>query len=282
MVDKPPLPPEETTGLASVLKFVLKNVGRTNPIGTVAQVMNPTEVGKGELTPKMRKDISEHTAHGEEDGTPPPIDQDLKNFVIKNLPKFKKGLKSVSIEEDVFKDILKTPEGDPIVLYRGSVPHQSVSGSRGTELEDATEDMLKGKSRQGYATFLSDNPSVAESYAGTEGVIIPFIVKPKKVIMYEDKYTRNQALGLSFDKFEFDRQAMMLGPGEVLVAKNVHDSGPRVIKSGPDDPKYWSYGSDLYAVTDETVLLPAINPKLRYAGGSVMMRNPYDYNPRGI
>ena len=260
MAEKPPLPPEETpiaTGLANVLKNIFKARKFLSPVTTaIEQAVTSKEVADATL-----------------EGNP-----EVKDFVIKNLPKFKKGLKSVSIEEDVFKDILKTSEGDPIVLYRGSVPDQSVSG------KGATKDMLKGKSRKGYATFLSDNPSVAESYAGTEGVIVPFIVKPKKVIVYEDKYTRNldQKNSISFDKFEFDRQAKMLGPGEVLVARNVYDAGPRVIKSGPDDPKYWSYGSDLYAVKDETVLLPAINPKLRYAGGSVIMRNPYDYEPRGI
>jgi hypothetical protein len=195
--------------------------------------------------------------------------------VSENLPKFKKGLKSVNIEEDLFKDILKTPEGDPIVIYRGIVPDEIGSG------KGATKDMLKGKSRKGYATFLSDNPSVAGSYAGTEGVIAPFVVKPKKVIVYEDNYMRRKS-PLSFDKFEFDRQASLLGPGEVLVARNVRDPGPRIIRSGPDDPKYWSYGSDLYAVKDETVLLSAIDPKLRYAGGSVMERNPYNYQPKAI
>ena len=278
MAEKP-LPPEENTGLANALKIISK-AARTNPVVTGLQALfEPKTVADATLTPEMREAIREYNEHGEVDGLPPPMNQDLKE-VSKKLPKFKRGLKSVKIEEDVFKDILKTSKGDPIVLYRGVKPDPSVS----RVAKKSNKDMVKGKSRKGYATFLSDNPSVAESYAGTEGVIVPFIVKPKKVIVYEDKYTRNldQKNSISFDKFEFDRQAKMLGPGEVLVARNVYDAGPRVIKSGPDDPKYWSYGSDLYAVKDETVLLPAINPKLRYAGGSVMERNPHDYQPRAI
>ena len=99
MVDKPPLPPEETpilTGLANALKFVLKNLGKTNPVGTVAQVINPTEVGKGDLTPQMRENIRDYTAHGEEDGTPPPIDQDLEKWNSgDHIREFKTGRGSV-------------------------------------------------------------------------------------------------------------------------------------------------------------------------------------------
>jgi len=52
MVEKPPLSPEETpitTGLTNAIKFVLKNAGKTNPIGTALQVIKPTEVGDGTL-----------------------------------------------------------------------------------------------------------------------------------------------------------------------------------------------------------------------------------------
>ncbi len=182
----------------------------------------------------------------------------LKKEVSKNLPKQKQGLKSVDIDEDLFKDVLKTSEGDPVVLYRGTLPQED---------KKITESILEGKSREGYATFLSDNPSVAESYAGKEGVVTPFIVKPKKIIEYEDKYTRQNAIKpgstIDFDKFEFDKQARNLKEGEVLVVKNVRDTGPRVIQSGPNDPKYWSYGSDVYAVKDENVLVSAISPSTK-------------------
>jgi hypothetical protein len=37
-----------------------------------------------------------------------------------NLPKNKQGLSSINIDDELFKDVLKTPEGDPVILYRGS------------------------------------------------------------------------------------------------------------------------------------------------------------------
>jgi len=184
----------------------------------------------------------------------------LKKEVSENLPEYKKGLKSVEIDEDLFKDILKTSEGDPVVLYRGILPHED---------KKITESILEGKSREGYATFLSDNPSIAESYAGKEGAVTPFIVKPKKIIEYEDKYTRQNVIGIDFDKFEFDKQARNLKEGEVLVVRNVRDTGPRVIQSGPNDPKYWSYGGDVYAVKDENVLVSAISPSTKISKEAV-------------
>jgi hypothetical protein len=108
-----------------------------------------------------------------------------------------------------------------------------------------------GKSRDNYATFMSDSPYLAAAptpdniFPDEVGVVTPFVVKPKKLIEYEDKYTRQNKVKpgstLSFDKFEFDRQAQNLSPGEVLVARDVHDVGPRAVVTGPDDPKYFSY-----------------------------------------
>jgi hypothetical protein len=170
----------------------------------------------------------------------------------KNLPENKQGLSSINIDDELFKDVLKTPEGDPVILYRGSGINDSV--------EDA---VLSGKSRDNYATFMSDSPYVAETYAPKPdkffpdevGVVTPFVVKPEKVIEYKVKP------GSTFNKFEFDRQAQNLSPGEVLVARDVYDVGPHAVVTGPDDPKYFSYSSDVYATKDPSILQSPFSAK---------------------
>ena len=184
----------------------------------------------------------------------------LKKEVSENLPKQKKGLKSVEIDDDLFEGILKTSEGDPVVLYRGTY-------KRDNELPEDTENILQGKPNEGYASFLSDNPNIAATYAGEEGFITPFIVKPKRLLEFDNNWMKQGGGRGGFSFVEFDRQAKMLEPGSVLVVRNVRDTGPRVIPSGPgiDEPKYWSYGGDIYATNDDRVLLSAINPKSREA-----------------
>ena len=177
----------------------------------------------------------------------------------KNLPKHKQGLRSINIDDE---DVLKTSEGDPVILYRGIHLHD--------DIEDAA---LSGKHRGDYATFMSDSPHVADSYApktddwsSPRSAIAPFVVKPKKLIEYEDRHTRkNKAnpdiTNLPFSKIDFDRQAQKLGPGEVLVVRNVPDPGPAALITGPDDPKYWSYSSDIYATKDPSVLQSPFSAK---------------------
>jgi hypothetical protein len=104
--------------------------------------------------------------------------------------------------------------GRPLVLYRGLV---------GGEVDPFT-------SRPGYAIFTSDNPYIASSYSGdptgqfgvSGGVMYPMYAKVNKLI----EFTVNE--DGTFDKFEFDRQAKQLKPGESLVARNVVDTGPRM------------------------------------------------------
>jgi len=179
--------------------------------------------------------------------------------VGKNLPKHKQGLRSINIDDE---DVLKTSEGDPVILYRGIHLHD--------DIEDAA---LSGKHRGDYATFMSDSPHVADSYApktddwsSPRSAIAPFVVKPKKLIEYEDRWTRkNKAnpdiTNMPFSKIDFDRAAQKLGPGEVLVVRNVPDPGPAALITGPDDPKYWSYSSDIYATKDPSVLQSPFSAK---------------------
>ena len=181
----------------------------------------------------------------------------LKN-IDKDLPKHKKGLSSVNIDEKLYEDVLKREDGKPIIVYRGSRIHEE------TPKKDV-KDILKGKSRKGYATFLSDNPYMSQTYMDTDivtgentGVLTPYLVKPKKIIEYEEKnkYLRDSG---KFDFFEFDRQAQNLKEGEVLVNRNVVDAGPTYIKKPgidpEDDPFYSSYRSDIYAIKDSNTLV---------------------------
>ena len=220
-------------------------------------------------------------------GTPGSVTS-LKNSrreVSKNLPKHKKGLKSVEIDDDLFKDVLKTPKGDPVVVYRG-VP----SGSEGLEPR-MLENILEGRPKKWKelnpdlekpfyfteASFLSDNPDIAASYAG-KGMIMPFILKPKRVIEYgdttrgqRDKYYQREAGRMS--KGGFAEEARNIGEGEVLVARNVLDTGPR-LRQFDVEPKHWSRGGDIYATSDENVLLSAINPGSRKAKLPVKINHP--------
>jgi hypothetical protein len=214
-----------------------------------------------------------------------------------NLPKHKQGIKRININDELFEDVLKTPEGDPVVLYRGTTLNTN----------SPVDEILSGKGREQYASFLSDNPHTASTYSYAEatgdsdlsGIVVPFIVKPKKVIEYEDKYTRQNkkepgSAAYDFDMFEFDRQAQRLGSGEVLVVRNVHDTGPHARITGPDDPKYWSYGSDVYAVKDESVLQSAFGAQsgvkevadsakpVNYSRGGSIVERSNKYVPRAI
>ena len=80
-----------------------------------------------------------------------------------------------------------------------------------------------------------------------------FLYKPSSPFK-EKRYTEG-----TLDYFEFDRQAKSLNEGEVLVARNVYDTGPRV--DGTDELKRFSYGSNTYATNDPSVLVPVFDPK---------------------
>ena len=133
------------------------------------------------------------------------------------------------------EELLKGADGKPVVLYRGGVGKETLG-----------EDFMQGRSRQGYATFASTSPYVAGSYAHPDeffptqaGGIVPLHIYPKKVFEFPVKDGR-------FDKYEFDRRAKMLAPGDVLVARGAVDIGPRAsLKTDP--ARLYSYGSDVYA-----------------------------------
>ncbi len=72
--------------------------------------------------------------------------------------------------------------------------------------------------RDGYNVFASTNPDVAASYSGPDGEVVPFTVDAAEIIEFP--------VGRMFDKVEFDRRGKSLKEGQVLVARNVTDTGP--------------------------------------------------------
>ena len=129
-------------------------------------------------------------------------------------------------------------DGKPLVVYRGG------AGS------NLSESFLNAEAREGYATFASDNPAVANTYANPDlefdeaGAVTPLYVKATRFIEFPVTTDKNGRR--SFDKFAFDRRALTLAPGEVLVVRQVLDTGPRA-KLAVDPGRLWSYPSDIYA-----------------------------------
>lgn len=101
---------------------------------------------------------------------------------------------------------------------------------RGVSRKDLSEDE-KVSPREGYNLFATPNPDVAASYSGAEGEVVPVEVDASEVLEFPVETRRNPLTGTeyrNFDKFEFDKRAAQLKPGQVLVARNVQDMGPRL------------------------------------------------------
>ena len=139
-------------------------------------------------------------------------------------------------------------DGAPVVVYRGLVGNENIP-----------EGALRGEGREGYASFGSTSPYVAASYGNPPqtifpsmvGAITPLYIKADKVIEFPTKANGR------FDMFEFDRRAQQLKPGEVLVARQVYDSGPRV-NLEVDPKQLYSYPSDIYAWNSGTSVKSAL------------------------
>jgi hypothetical protein len=131
-------------------------------------------------------------------------------------------------------------------LFRGLI---------GDSKSGISEESLMGKSRDGYSTFMSNSPDVAASYGNPDlesnqvGAIAPFHVYPSEVIEFPVKEDG------TFDKFEFDKKAHQLKRGQLLVARNAYDAGPRASRELDPDMRY-SYRSDVYAVGPDTDMKP--------------------------
>ena len=152
-------------------------------------------------------------------------------------------------------------EGRPLVIYRG--------------INTNNEAALNAEAREGYAAFGSSSPYVANSYAnpdvtfGGEGSVMPLYIKADKLIEFPvrvDSYGSRK-----FDMFEFDRRAQSLPPGEVLVARQVIDIGPRA-NVGVDPKKLYSYYSDIYAWNRGTSVKSAIGNNGQFDLGNTDIR----------
>ena len=99
---------------------------------------------------------------------------------------------------------------------------------------------------------------MSATYAGgLSGALIPLLLRAQKII---DFRTIGEGYSKRFDKFEFDRQARRLEPGQALRVQDILDTGPGAsLEMDPD--KLWSYPSDVYAVRHPEDLLSAISGK---------------------
>lgn len=121
---------------------------------------------------------------------------------------------------------------------------------------------METKARPGYSVFASSDPHVASSYANPRfdwhsddtGAVFPFRARPQKVIEFPVKKLKDIA-GNDFNKFEFDRVASQLKPGEALVARNVYDAGPRASRETDPEARF-SYPSDVWALGPEVETTP--------------------------
>lgn len=151
-------------------------------------------------------------------------------------------------------------KGEPLVVYRGVIG----------EMDGA----LNGESRDGYASFGSDSPHVASSYGNPDhwsetGAVIPLYIKANRLVEFPvsvDRYGTRR-----FDKLKFDREAQALQPGEVLVARQVIDIGPRASVS-VDPEKLYSYYSDIYAWNKGTSVKSAVGNNGDFDGTSPDIR----------
>ena len=150
---------------------------------------------------------------------------------------------------------------------------------RGVSNKNLSEEQ-KVSAREGYNLFATQNRDVAASYSGAEGEIVPIKVDASEVLEFPVETRRNPLTGTeyrNFDKLEFDRRAAQLKPGQVLVARNVQDMGPRLDTSvyAPDTEQLKSATSltDVYAVGRGTPVAIASSNKSAQATGAA-------YKPR--
>jgi len=163
---------------------------------------------------------------------------------------------------DIFDqiDVMETPEGRALekklkeIYYQNMVFTDTVKIYRGMG-----KDRPGHLSREGYNLFGSSDKNIARSYSGAKGIIKALEIPVTKIIDFEQETA-------FFDKVKFDKQAKLLAPGSVLLARNVHDVGPEASKKIDPEMRY-SYPSDIYAfgqITDRQQQaikeLPNIDP----------------------
>ena len=247
------LPPEETpisTGLVNLIKAGSKVVKAANPVSTALQVLSPTEVADATL-----------------EGNP-----EVQDFVIKNFPKIRKSW--------WLDDLAKK---DTVTLYHG------------TDVKNLDNIKKYGITPDADKTYLTPDPDTGIGYGSMTGGEKTFRQVGKKA---KTNPIKNRVL------LEIEV------PKEVIF-KNLDNQRSRYSKSkllNPDSKKKFTplnspnekYGGLPYYSLTEFRIEGGVPPKFiksistkketkwkrhhkkKRSGGSVMERNPYDYEPRGI
>ena len=239
MVEKPPLRPEETpitTGLSNAIKFVLKNVGKTNPIGTALQVMKPTEVGDATLEGKeslvqqaIKKWESQTPTQEYETGRGSLYQLDDNNRSIRLRSGDNHSDKTTGIQPESNKTIfLDTKNKKIISKYMGSLGEDMTLEPTGPNKAVIIRNTAYGPKKVGKVATInySSKPKVGD---------YPFEIGEGRSRAGEDLRLRIQRL-----------------------------------KDGTEKLTGQHLGSPITKIIN------------KQGGGSVIMSNPYNYNPRGI
>jgi hypothetical protein len=232
-------------------------------------------IRQGKLTPDPDDVIEEYPIERKQDDrtlVDPSFDEDgmlgytaltdvlNEKYSAITTPEIREKLKDTKVVDE---------NGVPVILYRGSRIYN----------EEDIESISRGEGRK-YRTeagtsevaFFSTSPQLAATYGqpdiihenhpgAARGVTTPVFINADTVKEFPVRENGQ------FNKFDFDNAASRLKSGEVLVARNAMDVGPRT-RSDTDPNMRWSYPSDIYAVGIGTEVISAIgvpNPNIRYS-----------------
>tara|TARA_R100001129_G_scaffold37284_1_gene25116 strand:+ start:36 stop:3224 length:3189 start_codon:yes stop_codon:yes gene_type:complete len=251
--------------------------GRENILVNI-QYLRGSEKVEGLLNPKRLLE--------EKNISLPLIGDKLNKEVIEYYQK-KGGLKKKvkqEVEDEIFFDIerkhgvkkrelLKDREGEPLKLYMGlQNPTKLDDKFRHTFGKFGKDDMAEGQKPIGFA---SSNPLLADGFASrylrsedmkynvfTGQNVVPFYIKPKKVIEYKPLYDKKGNMESSKNWFEFDRQALTIPDGHVLVWRDGIEQHTRVIpelKKAIPNVKFNQ--GDVYAFGENVPVFSSISGK---------------------
>ena len=244
------LSPEETpisTGLVNVLKFILKNVGKgSNPVSAGLQAMKPKKVADATLEGNPEVQAGSKAAN--------PISTALQVLSPTEVA-------DATLPKDFFKD----------VLYHGTTA--DIKGG----LKYSKEGVL------GEGIYLTPDSKYASSYAeGEGGSVLPVKTNINNPLIVDIPKGQEPAahvlnkLGVNKDK-AFD------------IAEKAFEEKGNITKEISSRARKQGYDAIVLRVDGKVQEILAYNPKAiksiftnKRGGGSVIMRNPYDYQPRGI
>jgi len=250
MVEKPPLPPEEipiATGLANALKFIFKNAGKTNPIGTALQVIKPTEVGDATLkgNPKVLKQLEKSNVFSQKNSkaignNSLSIDTYSSVPINMNADKYFKNVTTLLPEKNVLTDRSVTDTIN-FLAEKLKVGEDVAQPAMTLQWDGTTWKPLKGKHEGRHRV------KAAQKVFGND-VKFPVNVNLRNKVG---------------NKIPIEE---LKGTKKLYTVKSKEEAAEML-----SELKKWS---DV-----DSPITKIIN---KQGGGSVIMRNPYDYNPRGI